>query len=84
VTVQAKDDGEGLVAVHVRDNGPGLSDDVLDKIFEPFFTTKSTGMGMGLSISRSIIQAHGGTLEAENNLGGGTTFWFTLRIDKAR
>ena len=83
VTVQAKADGEDLVSVHVRDNGPGLSGDVLDKIFEPFFTTKSTGMGMGLSISRSIIQAHGGTLEAENNSGGGTTFWFTLPIDKA-
>jgi two-component system sensor kinase FixL len=66
--------------VSVRDCGSGLAADKLDNIFEPFFTTKRDGLGMGLSISRSIIEAHGGRLWAENNIERGATFYFTLPL----
>ena len=58
----------------------GLRGDKLDKIFQPFYTTKRDGLGMGLSISRSIIEVHGGRLWAENNPDRGATFYFTLPI----
>lgn len=64
------------VQVEVSDNGPGIT--APDKIFDPFFTTKSSGMGMGLAICRSIVEAHGGRLWAETNQGGGARFSFTL------
>jgi signal transduction histidine kinase len=56
----------------------GLTSDNLDKIFQPFFSTKREGLGVGLSISRSIIEAHGGRLWAETNNGRGATFCFTV------
>jgi signal transduction histidine kinase len=59
------------VEVAVCDRETGLPSDKLDKIFQPFYTTKREGLGMGLSISRSIIEAHGGKLWAQNNAGGG-------------
>jgi two-component system, LuxR family, sensor kinase FixL len=68
------------VRVGVRDSGPGLSPDIKDKVFEPFFTTKREGIGMGLSICRSIIEAHGGRLWAENNPEAGATFYFTVSV----
>jgi PAS domain S-box-containing protein len=66
------------VQVTVEDSGTGLDPSMMSKIFEPFYTTKSDGMGMGLSISRSIIQNHGGRLWASANEGPGTSFHFTL------
>jgi signal transduction histidine kinase len=66
------------VQVTVEDAGIGLDPNTMPRIFEPFFTTKSTGTGMGLSISRSIIQNHGGRLWATLNGGPGTSFHFTL------
>jgi len=66
------------VELSVADDGPGIARDQLDKIFEPFFTNKPGGMGMGLSITRSIVRAHGGRLRAENNEGGGATFTVEL------
>jgi C4-dicarboxylate-specific signal transduction histidine kinase len=66
------------VQVTVEDSGTGLDPSMMSKIFEPFYTTKSGGMGMGLSISRSIIQNHGGRLWATANDGPGTSFHFTL------
>jgi two-component system sensor kinase FixL len=71
-----------MLTVSVRDHGTGLSPESLMKLFEPFFTTKSNGLGMGLSISRSIIQSHGGRLWAENNSGLGATFSFTLPAER--
>jgi C4-dicarboxylate-specific signal transduction histidine kinase len=68
----------GQIRVAVQDSGIGLSEEVMSRLFEPFFTTRSKGMGMGLSISRSIIEAHGGRLWAETNGSEGATFQFTL------
>ena len=66
------------VLVAVRDSGPGLDPSHLERVFDAFYTTKSSGMGMGLSICRSIIEAHGGRLWAEANEPRGTIFQFTL------
>lgn len=68
------------VRVSVGDNGPGIPGDILERIFEPFFTTKSSGMGVGLAVSRSLIEAHHGTLEADNRPDGGAIFRFTVPI----
>jgi signal transduction histidine kinase len=66
------------VLVAVRDSGPGLNPSHLERVFDAFYTTKSAGMGMGLSICRSIIDAHGGRLWAEANEPRGAIFQFTL------
>ncbi|MHB1231910.1 MAG: sensor histidine kinase [Burkholderiales bacterium] len=67
-----------VIEVRVTDTGPGMSSAQFDAVFDPFFTTKPSGMGMGLTISRSIIEAHGGRLWATLNAGGGLTFQFKL------
>ena len=64
--------------VGVRDTGPGLHPESLLRLFEPFYTTKSDGMGMGLSICRSIIEAHGGRLWATGHTSQGAFFQFTI------
>ncbi len=69
---------DDMIEIEVSDTGSGFQDDVLPNLFQTFFTTKETGMGVGLSISRSIIEAHGGRMWAENNAAGGATFRFTL------
>ena len=69
------DDG---IEVSFEDSGPGLADNIHDNLFKPFHTTKDTGMGMGLSISRSIIEEHGGVLRYQQAAGGGAIFSFTL------
>jgi len=61
-----------------RITGPGLSNEVREKLFQPFVTTKASGMGVGLSICRGIVEARGGRMWAEENSGGGTVFRFTL------
>jgi two-component system sensor kinase FixL len=66
--------------VIVRDYGAGLGGGDLERVFQPFYTTKRDGLGMGLSISRTIIEAHGGRLWAENNPGRGATFCFTVPV----
>ncbi|MFN3389393.1 MAG: sensor histidine kinase, partial [Allosphingosinicella sp.] len=68
-----------MMEVEVADTGPGLCDEVASQLFQPFVTTKPTGMGIGLSISRTIIESHGGRIWAERNPDGGATFHFTLR-----
>ena len=69
---------DDMIEIAVSDTGTGFGDDVKPNLFQTFFTTKETGMGVGLSISRSIIEAHGGRMWAENNDMGGATFRFTL------
>ncbi len=71
------------IQVRVKDNGPGMDKDQQLKIFTPFFTTKPEGMGMGLSISRSLIQAHGGVLYFKTRPGKGTAFYCLLPIEKS-
>jgi signal transduction histidine kinase len=71
----------GGVLVAVRDSGPGLTAAMLERVFESFYTTKPTGLGLGLSICRSIIEAHGGRLWASTNQRRGTAFQFTLPGD---
>ncbi len=80
IVVRTSKTADGSVEFAVQDTGPGLSGEVGKRLFEPFFTTKSDGMGMGLSISRTIIESHGGSLWAESNREGGATFRFTLPI----
>jgi two-component system, LuxR family, sensor kinase FixL len=67
-----------MIEVKVVDTGPGIADHIKARLFEPFVTSKATGMGVGLSICRSIIEAHGGRLWAEDNPDGGTVFRFTV------
>ena len=68
-----------MVQISVADTGSGLAPEVISQLFQPFVTTKQNGMGVGLSICRSIVESHGGKIWAESNAGGGTVFHFTLR-----
>jgi len=72
--------GAKAVRVEVRDSGVGINEGDMAKIFKAFYTTKPDGMGIGLAITRSIVDAHSGHLEARNNPEGGATFSFTLPI----
>jgi len=78
VAVGAALDSAGAIRVVVRDSGPGLAGNTFDKLFMPFFTSKREGLGLGLSISRSIVEMHGGRIWAENNEDRGASFYFTL------
>ena len=71
---------ESVVKVSVTDFGTGIDEHNTQTLFEPFYTTKSEGMGMGLAISQTIINEHGGTIKASNHSEGGATFAFTLPI----
>jgi PAS domain S-box-containing protein len=73
---------DGSAEVAVSDTGPGILPERLPRLFDPFFSTKKEGMGLGLSIARSLVQAHGGKIWAENNADGGATFRFTLSADR--
>jgi two-component system sensor kinase FixL len=67
-----------FVEVSVTDSGPGIAPEIAAQLFQPFVTTKRYGMGVGLSISRSIVEGHGGQISVEANPGGGTVFRFTM------
>jgi signal transduction histidine kinase len=80
--VSAKEGDSDHILVEVCDSGPGLPPAALAYIFEPFFTTKSSGLGMGLSICRSIVEAHGGRLWARENEPRGAVLCMTLPIER--
>lgn len=78
LTIKSQLNGDGQILITVSDTGVGLPPELKDQIFNAFFTTKSHGTGMGLSISRSIVESHGGRLWAAGNTPRGATFWLTL------
>jgi C4-dicarboxylate-specific signal transduction histidine kinase len=78
VEISTEQNGDGTVLTSVRDYGAGLPDAARERIFDQFFTTKEEGLGIGLAIVRSIIESHGGKVEAENVEGGGARFAFIL------
>jgi two-component system CheB/CheR fusion protein len=84
IVLQARTNHDGWIEIGVADAGPGVPPEAMKKMFEPFFTTKPSGMGIGLSISRTIIEAHKGRLWAENNPEVGATFWFSIPALGAR
>ena len=81
IVIEARaDDGKGEVELSVKDSGPGIPDSLVDEVFRPFFTTKSNGMGMGLALSRTIVEAHGGRMWTDRMTGqDGAVFRFTLK-----
>jgi PAS domain S-box-containing protein len=79
LTVRTRAESNAVTVV-VQDTGIGLDDKTMGLLFEPFYTTKQRGLGLGLSISRSIVETHGGTMGATLNTGGGATFFFTIPI----
>lgn len=80
VLVRTSRKDTGTIMVEVKDSGCGIPAQNMNKLFSHFFTSKPDGLGMGLSISRSIVEAHGGRLEAKNNADRGATFYFTLPV----
>ena len=83
VMIRARLAGDYMVEVAVIDSGPGIPPETISRVFEPFFTTKASGMGLGLAISRTIIEAHAGRIWAENNATRGATFTFALATASA-
>ena len=81
LTVRTHIEG-GLVVVEVADTGPGISEEIAEHLFKPFVTTKAGGMGIGLSISKRIVEAHGGEMTATRNENGGASFRFTLPVHR--
>ena len=79
LTVAATPDADDMIRISVLDTGPGVDPGVAAQLFQPFVTTKAQGMGIGLSICRTIVEAHGGRIWAEARPGGGTAFHFTVR-----
>jgi PAS domain S-box-containing protein len=82
LVISSNPGADGRVLVSIRDSGTGFAPEFAEKLFQAFFTTKQEGMGLGLSISRTIIEAHGGRLWATANIAHGATFQFTLPVAK--
>ena len=82
--IRSRQHDAGEIVVAVQDSGVGIDAEAADRLFVAFFTTKLGGMGMGLSICRSIIEAHGGRMSAANNAGPGATFQFILPSGSAQ
>jgi C4-dicarboxylate-specific signal transduction histidine kinase len=80
IRVRVASDGEGMAVLQVSDRGEGIAEEDLPRLFESFFTTKTNGMGLGLSVSHSIVKAHGGRIQARNNSHGGATFAVALPL----
>ena len=78
VRLEVRAAGDSDVEVRVRDDGPGIAPEVQKRLFEPFLSTKETGLGLGLSICRRLVEAHGGAIHGGNGPEGGAVFTFTL------
>ena len=82
VEISTAGNGDNEVRLSVRDHGTGIRTEVHERLFDRFFTTKEQGLGMGLAIVRSIVESHGGDIQAENVADGGARFYFTLPVKK--
>ena len=82
VEISTAGNGDDEVRLSVRDHGTGIRTEVHERLFDQFFTTKEQGLGMGLAIVRSIVESHGGKIQAENVADGGARFYFTLPVTK--
>jgi signal transduction histidine kinase len=80
VTIAVARESSGSIAIRVTDNGPGIDESVAGRLFEPFVTTKGNGMGLGLLVTRSIVEQHGGEISFDSNPDGGAIFTFTIPI----
>ena len=80
VEISTAGNADNEVRLTVRDHGTGIRTEVYERLFDRFFTTKEQGLGMGLAIVRSIVESHGGDIQAENVPGGGARFYFTLPV----
>jgi C4-dicarboxylate-specific signal transduction histidine kinase len=81
LVIRTAREGAAAGRVEVQDSGVGVDDTGLERMFQPLYTTKAEGLGMGLTISRTIVDAHGGRLGAAHNVHGGASFHFTLPVD---
>jgi signal transduction histidine kinase len=81
ITLESRALGDDTISISVRDQGPGISPDRLPKLFDSFFTSKKAGVGLGLSIARSIVEAHHGRIWAENAPNGGAVFHISLQAN---
>jgi C4-dicarboxylate-specific signal transduction histidine kinase len=82
ITLESRGSTNGAITISVHDQGPGIAPEQFEQLFDSFFTTKKAGVGLGLSIARSIIEAHRGSIWAENSPTGGATFHIKLEADK--
>jgi len=80
ITIQTTLPDKSRVEVAVSDSGPGIPADKMKKVFDTFYTTKKKGIGLGLSIARTIVESYGGKIWAENRIEGGAVFRFTLPL----
>jgi two-component system, LuxR family, sensor kinase FixL len=79
LVISTESGNDDMVTISVADTGSGIAPEIMSQLFQPFVTNKRDGMGVGLSISRTIVEAHGGKIGVEPNPGGGTIFRLTLR-----
>jgi len=84
VTLRTKTGADGWAVVEVSDAGAGMDQAIVQKAFDPWFSTKSVGRGLGLSLVHAIVQAHGGGMHVESEVGKGTTFQVSLPVKDAR